>query len=92
MEYAIRFALLQVEIYKNSKYFLFDIRYALPYLDNTDKHIDLYEKFLNEYKISLEAVEKLIDIAIRHEQHQTYLILIKYKFKNFEEKSNDLTL
>lgn len=92
MEYAIRFALLQVEIYKNSKYFLFDTRDSLFYLNNTDKHIDLYEKFLNEYKISLEAVEKLIDIAIKHKQHQTYLILLKYKFETFEEKSNNLIL
>lgn len=92
MEYAIRFALLQVEIYKNSKYFYFDTRYSLFYLNNTDKYIDLYEKFLNEYKISLEAVEKLINIAIKRKQHQTYLILLKYKFKTFEEKSNNLIL
>lgn len=92
MEYQIRFALLQVEIYKNSKYFFFDTRYSLFYLNNTDKHIDLYEKFLNEYKISLEAVEKLIDIAIKRKQHQTYLILLKYKFEIFEEKSNNLIL
>lgn len=92
MEYAIRCAILQVEIYKNSKYFLFDTRDSLFYLNNTDKYIDLYEKFLNEYKISIEAVEKLIDVAIKYKQHQTYLILLKYKFETFEEKNNNLTL
>lgn len=92
MEYAIRYALLQVEIYKNSKYFLFDVRNALTYLSFSDNYLDLYEKFLNEYKISLEAVEKLIDIAIKHKQYQTYLILLKYKFETFKEKSNDLIL
>jgi hypothetical protein len=92
MEYAIRFALLQVEIYKNSKYFFYDTRHSLFYLNNTDKYIDLYEKFLNEYKISFEAVEKLIDIAIKRKQHQTYLILLKYKFQNFKTEDKDLIL
>lgn len=92
MEYQIRFAILQVEIYKNSKYFLYNVRNALTYLSFSDNYLDLYEKYLKEYQISFEATEKLIDFAIKYKQHQTYLILLKYKSETFEDKRNNLIL
>ena len=41
---------------------------------------------------SIETIDKLINVAIENEQHQTYLLLIKYKYKKYATPAKQLSL
>ncbi len=62
------------------------------YLAISDNFLLSYEKYLKSIDISIETIDKLINVAIENEQHQTYLLLIKYKYEKYATPAKQLSL
>ena len=58
----------------------------------SDNFLLSYEKNLKSTNISIETIDKLINVAIENEQHQTYLLLVKYKHEKYATLAKQLTL